>query len=556
MKTLNILTKRYLSVVSNSLQPFLKSRKWRPNKSFWYFHDSDHFQESTFRNNNEMSPSSSDDYNSDSSSSNDRQLFMKQLSDCIVKKNKSNNNNSNNFDVILRQHEFPLKTKLYILDTMIIIYGSDHTNTVHYFDSLQPQITFELQRQNIFVLSQLLYLCSIINTQNKDDFNFLLSKIIDKLENYFLYEWSPDDQPLTATDIAVMCLSLFRLKVMFKNSAVLSLFADIVGKDIRENQLSKSHVLSIVKYMRLNRFDDSNLIQTIRQYITNNWKQFSFTECANYLAFFASLSIYDREMYQLIADERAVQLLKITTTTADTKNKEIRSKDLSRFLWSVSWVNHRLNDQLVEYILKHMENLISADFQTYPHYLIDSLKSLIILNIYPENILRQTLDSKLWLRQYSASERHKVAKDLYFILESIAIEKPELKFERRNQLLLIAKEIKHYISQELKIRPKLEEYYHWLKDNKNNNNDKYDPQLSYQLSHIGIASILLNDISLEIIDQSVAITQQQQQQQLNGLMATKLRQLSTKNIPYRTVIQIKRYIEVHVKQIYITSLLK
>jgi hypothetical protein len=152
------------------------------------------------------------------------------------------------------------------------------------------------------------------------------------------------------------------------------------------------------------------------------------------------------------------------------------------------------------------------------------------MEIYPQNILLKALNSKKFIELFSVSKRDKLALDLYFILESIAIERPSLKLERRTLLYSIAKQPNKSIKIESRNRPQLLKFFNLVK---NKQNMEISVDLNYIFSHFGIASLLVKGISLEIIDQTLIIGNSSQH--LNGLMRTKLRQLDKRNISYQLI---------------------
>lgn len=414
--------------------------------------------------------------------------------------------------------EFPLKTKLFLLDASIVMNGSDHKKTIHFFDNLLPQITFELQKQNVFVLLHLLYLISIVKSENKSDLNFLLSKIIDKIEESLSdSELLPE---LSSEDIAVLCHTLFRLKIRLPSKTSLQTTVNMVCKDIADSRLHRSHVLSIVKFWRLNQVCDPKAIEAITEFLRNNSNNFSFTECAHFLAFYSNHNHYEQNIFELLTERTRILL--------QSNQTHFRSKDLARFLWSVSWVSHRVEDEIIDLIMRQMEAIIDTDFVKYPNFLIDCFKSLIILNRYPTQLLVPILNSLKWLKILSNAERNKVPKDLYFILESLAIERPEIELKRKALLYSLSKEINHNLSQELKQRTLMSECLRLLKSHAFSDDSQQRPRIAYCLPHIGIASIVFNDFSFEVIDSTVILTNNR----INGLMATKLRQLLRKNIKH------------------------
>jgi hypothetical protein len=279
--------------------------------------------------------------------------------------------------------------------------------------------------------------------------------------------------------------------------------------------------------MRLNDYSDEKFVEALKSFIKVHSNKFLFLECAHYLAFFANVSIYETEVYRYLVDERSSKLLEVDSIELSNGEK-LRSKDLARFLWSVSLMNHKLSQNLMTSICKHVESLMATDFVYYPHFLLDCLKSLIIMEIYPQNILLKALNSRKFIELFSVSKRDKLALDLYFILESIAIERPSLKLERRTLLYSIAKEPNKNIKIECRNRPQLLKFSNLIKSKLNISVD-----INYIFSHFGIASILIKGISLEIIDQTLIIGNSSQH--LNGLMQTKLRQLDKRNISYQLI---------------------
>ena len=467
-----------------NLKLFLKNNKLVNDKAFWHIHKSNNFIASTLTNKL---------INSKNENSKKKQLF-----NSILKNNQFPLNDCFNL---------PISNKLFLIDSYLIVKGNRDEALLSNFNEIFSQEN----EIDIFEIIHLLYLISILNNGN---YKLLLDKLINKIQVNF----DEFKNKINSSDLAVLCLSLFRLKYKFRTSFLFEEISKFVQNDIKSSKLEQYHVVSLIKFMRQNHHYNQDFIDSIVIYIKNNYEKFTFLLCAHFLAFFANLSYYQIDTLKLLVDIHASKLLKSSTP--------IRSKDISRFLWSLAHLNYDLPDEIKPFIITRLNPLLSDDFKKYPHFLIDSLKSLVIMGIYEKDLFEKVLNSKGFLNAIKDSERDKVSSDLYFILESISIECPSISLKLRSMLYSQAKILSRNIHTDIQ-RPILKMFVNELKENQ-----EFKGKIGYALQHIKIASIFLDDISYEIIDSFTCL---RNIERFNGLMKTKLRQMKILDKNYQLI---------------------
>lgn len=303
---------------------------------------------------------------------------------------------------------------LYILDAWLIILGPKAFRK-HYYIALTNLLNKKLKNCSKYNFILTLYLIAL----SKKSPPFLKELVEYKIEKFI-----PD---FTDEEMAVICLSFFKTSTKIDSELLLKQCSTVAENLVYKND--RFNLISILKYLRLSKYFDPNLINIIDDYIKKEYASFNFVECTNFLAFLATKNVYRFETYKCIENHGMYLLSKEDSEMEFNKKVEkmhpserVRVKDLARFLWGMSFVGHNIKEESVDFII-HMLNtrLNSAEFESHSPILIDCFQSLVLFGYYPTSIRDYVLNPSFFKKILNINKA-KPKYQLYFISRSAYIE--------------------------------------------------------------------------------------------------------------------------------------
>ncbi|XP_054716464.1 FAST kinase domain-containing protein 5, mitochondrial-like [Uloborus diversus] len=412
-------------------------------------------------------------------------LSIEQLKDilCLIANSKINTHEHHNVlkyldeKCALSAERWNLDLTLRILDAWFIILGKNAFKR-RYYGVVTGIWGRKMKKCTKLHLILMLYFVGMSKTAPP----FLMEMIEDKMENFA--------SQFTDEEWAIACVSFFKTSKPF-NSKLLLDHSCNAAKNLL-NSDDRFHLISILKCFRLSKHYDENLWCMLSEYIKNEYKAFNFVECAHFLAVFASQTLYEKELYDCLE----YQGLK-TVSSEENQDEEdhdyskihpslrSRVKDIARFLWSISSMSHLAKAETLESVSSLLENRFKlGEFEPNSYILVDCLQSFIMLNYYPQNLIKNVLQLE-FVNKIVFSDRAKPKYQMFFVLNSVQIEYPDAIIKVKNRH--ITTPIPKALSKELKERNGFQDLFEFLKQSVSSN-IKY----CYIFPHIVIGGIILS----------------------------------------------------------------
>lgn len=313
--------------------------------------------------------------------------------------------------------KWPLDLTLYVLDAWYLILGHGAFKK-YYFSAVLNALNRKVKGLTKNHVIQVLYFIGLAKLSPP----FLMSCLESKLENL--------RSEISDVEWAIACVSFFRTSTKIKSELVLFKSCEVAKNLIKTNE--RFHLTSILKVLRQTRYCDTELIQMLEKYIAENYTEFNFVECSNFLAAFAAHNVYCGDIFNSIEkhsinlifeDEKLLSTTEITATTHPSIH--FRVKDLARLLWAMVAVGHCPEAQTLEAIVNCIrQRLDSGEYRKQPHILLDTLHSLAIVECYPPELLSNVLCSK-FLEHLRKVGLDKPNYQFYFLYKSAQLESPE-----------------------------------------------------------------------------------------------------------------------------------
>lgn len=313
--------------------------------------------------------------------------------------------------------KWPLDLTLYVLDAWYLILGHK-TFKKYYFPAVLNALSRRMKGLTKNHVIQVLYFVGL----SKFPPPFLMSCLESKLEKL--------RSEISDVEWAIACISFFKTSTKFKSEPVLAKSCEVAKNFMKTDE--RFHLTSVLKSLRQAQYYDKELIQMLESYIADNYEEFNFVECSNFLAFFAAQNIYCSDVFNLIEkhcvnlifeDMKLLDITEITPTTHPAVH--FRVKDLARLLWAMVAVGHCPEAVTLEAVLSCIrQRLDRGEYRKQPQVLVDTLHSLAIVECYPQELLSRVLCSR-FLEQLWNVGLDKPNYQFYFLYKSAEVESPE-----------------------------------------------------------------------------------------------------------------------------------
>ncbi|GFQ89431.1 uncharacterized protein TNCT_177441 [Trichonephila clavata] len=444
-----------------------------------------------------------------------------------------------------------LDLAFYVLDAWFIIWGSKVFKK-HYYSAITSLWGRRMKKCSKFNLILMLYFIGL----SKNSPPFLMESIEERMEAYAPYfsdeEW------------AVACLSFFKTSTQMNSNLLLKRAFQALENLILKND--RFNVISILKCFRLSKYYDERLWEILKRYTLNESNTFTFVECTNFLATFATQNKYEKELFSCLEARGLQTLQNEINSLSEDEYKNIKThpslksrvKDIARLLWALTSMGHNIKEETVDFLTDTIrQRWKMGEFDKQVHILIDYLQSLSLIGHYPHDILSYVLQAST-LKKILYLNRSKPKYQLYFLQRSTQIEAPNVEIYMKNMFNPIPKSL----DKDIKERKGFQTFIDIL-----NKTSIQNYKCCYFMPHIMISGIIVecnkselseddlaknftmlqkylregiissqmkdflknnrDYICLEIIDSSVCVNSSTEP---IGLMRTKIRQLKTLNM--------------------------
>lgn len=189
-------------------------------------------------------------------------------------------------------------------------------------------------------------------------------------------------------ELAVLCSSLFKLKIRVSNDAFLHVVSRRTAHALVSHE-DRFDIVAALKFLRLCEHYSAELLENLASYVTGCSQELVVTECGHMLAAFASVAAYDRGTFECLED-RVVALLHECTSSKRNSSRlhpslRPRLKDVAKVLWAFAAVNHSARRESLQVAVQFLEQNFTSNKDLY--HVLDALQSLICLDCYPWDLI-------------------------------------------------------------------------------------------------------------------------------------------------------------------------
>lgn len=222
-------------------------------------------------------------------------------------------------------------------------------------------------------------------------------------------------------EAAILCSSLFKLKIKILDGAFLSTIAQHTSGALK---LSKDRfdIIAALKFLRLCEHYNADLLENLARYAIDHCQELVAVECAHMLAAFSSVAAYDKGMFECL-EHRVASILGTHTQSATDLSRlhpslQPRLKDVAKVLWTFAAVSHRAENQFLQASVRFLEHHFTSHKDLY--HVLDALQSLICLNCFPWDLIDRARSPSAE-RAVLFGGRKKAAQRLAFVTASVQL---------------------------------------------------------------------------------------------------------------------------------------
>nr|XP_018900321.1 PREDICTED: uncharacterized protein LOC109032570 [Bemisia tabaci]XP_018900322.1 PREDICTED: uncharacterized protein LOC109032570 [Bemisia tabaci] len=345
----------------------------------------------------------------------------------------------------------------------------------------------------------------------------IIRKALDKLQSSHSLM-----RALSLDELVIISVSIFRTSNTISSRALLRTISDGIMTNLQRLMKDDASLVTLIKPLRPAEFYDLKLLDAIAANLSL-LKTKSFITKIQVFALFGQSLYPDKDFLQKFADDIGHSLLDLLE---NKETMDIRIKDVSRFFWSLSFLNvipqvenldKEVMEKIEDWILDNQFN------ESNLHWLISIMCSIFIFNWDYEQLFRRVFDSfsahQLNVPNHSANFRN-----LNLLIAGLRIEAPYLVSEDLTSILrptIAPTAVNH-----LRTRPVLKDAYKtaWSLTKDHNVTDIL---CHFNIPHVLILGLTFytpkrNLLNIEVLDRSNCLLTSNIP---HGLMSLKLRLL-------------------------------
>lgn len=218
-------------------------------------------------------------------------------------------------------------------------------------------------------------------------------------------------------ELAVLCSSLFKLKIKVSDNAFLGAVAHCTARALTSGE-DRFDVIAVLKFLRLCEYRSAELLEGLSCYVSTHGREMAIVECAHVLAAFSSVADYDSHAFGCLEGQVYTLLSALHPGEPSSRlhpSLMPRLKDVSKVLWAFAAVSHSPKKETLQSAAQFVEQRFVSEADVY--YVLDSLQSLICLDYYPWDLIDKATSTKV--QHWALSERRtKAAQRFYFVMAS------------------------------------------------------------------------------------------------------------------------------------------
>lgn len=271
-----------------------------------------------------------------------------------------------------------LEQCLKLFDVLLLLHGN-RLHRKRQFDVFMSLFEMHTAKAKPHHLVQILHYIGIAKKTrlNQEHVQLLLTKLQQNFEQ------------LSFIDVGIALVGIFRCNVKLDKSPLLlkqtAKYLKMKSEKLEMlNDLECYAFVGMVKVIRAAKYQDEALLKSVSTFVmTSAPDVFQPELIAHTLALYANSQIYDPDVFS--------KFEYLTLKHLSGCSHDIRSKDISRILWSFSHVGHKSSDSFFEMVEKFLVKLlIMGQFNLHPEHLLGSLFPLAVFGHYPKELMEET----------------------------------------------------------------------------------------------------------------------------------------------------------------------
>ena len=413
-------------------------------------------------------------------------------------------------------HNSPWDDQLKYFDGMISRNQQVSEEDVDQFLSCLSNQSFE--NMEIRHILQWMYFLSLFKTEDsqRDGAN-LAQKLLLRLTKFGSLDEKLDfrEAVYLAHAICIMGLKVTVIQLVYD---ITKIFQQELLND--PHRVSNTNISTMRRFLYLQNLYSQEVMTMVDSSIRKDYNKDGFIGTAYALGFYSAFLTRPDFLPSWLSSLHQ-QVENLADKSSEELDKTFRSKDINRILWSLAFLNYRPEDAFLNTFSKIILKKLSNDMKEYPNHLVECLKSYVLFDYYPHDLFSTVLNDMKILQKLRDLNRTKASNNLYFVLESLSIDRPNL-IELKHRALL-------YSIANPPDKNRFKDTHHRTLMKKICKNQK----VVYPLNHFSNISIKMGGTIVEVIDPIFRI--RNHEIDLNGIMNAKLRQMTRRGLKYLDV---------------------
>lgn len=298
-----------------------------------------------------------------------------------------------------------------------------YTTQLKFYDQAMRRISNQLDDLSKEHLVQYSFYLGL-SKHNNPEYTNVMRNILLILSDKYL-------NSLTQEELCIVTNAAFKMSVKINTIDLLNHISENLIEGLTHKKIDVPSLITLLKSLRISRYFNNDLLEIISKYVNTEVKDLNATAISHILPYYADNYYMDEHCITLLVSQFLEKLTDGKSETHMFESNNIRGKDLSRFLWALSYLGWTMNPKTLE----NLENIIlnkfnSGDYKNNIDELFNNALSFCILNYIPRRLLRIILESK-FIKTKSNTSRSEERKHLLFSIlkienEEIFEELPEL----------------------------------------------------------------------------------------------------------------------------------
>ncbi|KAK7793649.1 hypothetical protein R5R35_006135 [Gryllus longicercus] len=252
----------------------------------------------------------------------------------------------------------------------------------------------------------------------------LMKKCLNEIDRY--------GNLLSLDELCIMCVSSFKCSVPIRSADLLQCICKTVERNFQTIVNDPAYIVTFVKVLRLAKFYSFNIMDKIASdKYSEKILGMNFTAKVHILALYAD-ALYDNRKLIPSLIQSCIHDAHLASTSS-SHHSYLRIKDISRFLWAVSYLGYNLSRHELKEMTDELQRSIKEKHHlNIPEHILGSLLSLWCLGVREGELFKDAINED-FMRVLKEKNLFRIQTRLSLLLTCIQIELPALLSSAHNE---------------------------------------------------------------------------------------------------------------------------